>query len=211
MFTALFFILFLVAASLAGLFIALFISKSKEFKVTFERFKNVIDIDKEIKKVNKELKDRRNKYEKFLVECSKRENEVKSNYTQKRTIYEKLIREISILEEHTEIISYGLYEPHFDFETPERYKIEIKNTKEKQKEMIRSKNAAASKKEWEVGGSKKEGKKMTNRTIKLMLRAFNNECDSAVLKVRWNNVLKMRERVTKAYEAINKLGCTGSA
>ena len=77
MFTALMFILFLVAATLAGLFIALFISKSKEFKVTFERFKNVIDIDKEIKKVNKELKDRRNKYEKFLVECSKRENEVK--------------------------------------------------------------------------------------------------------------------------------------
>ena len=206
MFTALMFILFLVAATLAGLFIALFISKSKEFKVTFERFKNVIDIDKEIKKVNKELKDRRNKYEKFLVECSKRENEVKSNYTQKRTIYEKLIREISILEEHAEIMSYGLYEPHFDFETPERYKIEIKNKKEKQKEMIRSKKAATCKEEWEVRGSKSEGKKMINRTIKLMLRAFNNECDSAVLKVRWNNVLKMRERVTKAYEAINKLG-----
>jgi hypothetical protein len=206
MFTALVLILFLIAASLAGLFIALFINKSKDFKYNFERFKNVTNIDKEVKKVDNELRDRRNKFEKFLVECSKRENELKSSYSQKRTIFEKLIREINILEEHTEILSYGLYEPHFDFDTPERYKIEIQNTKEKQKEMIRSKKAATCQQEWEVSGSKKEGKKMTDRTIKLMLRAFNNECDSAVLKVRWNNVLKMRERAAKAYEAINKLG-----
>jgi len=206
MFTAVMFILFLVAGSLAGLFIALFITKSKELEVTFERFKDVIDIEKETKKVNTELEARRNKYKQFIAEVAKRVTELKSNYIQKRSIYDKLIREISILEEHTEYLSYGLYEPHFEFDTPERYKIEIQNTKDKQKKMVLAKSAATYQHEWQVSGSSREGKKMIDRNIKLMLRAFNNECDSAVLKVRWNNVLKMRERITKAYEAINKLG-----
>lgn len=206
MFTAIFLFLFVVAASVAGLFIALFINKSKEFKLTFERFENVIDIEAETKKVCKVLEDRRSKYGKVLTECENREAELKSNYAAKRSIYEKLLREISVLEEHTEDLSYGLYEPHFEFDAPERYKIEIQNVRAKQKEMVRGKNAAKCGTDWEVGGSKKEGKKMINRTIKLMLRAFNNECDAAVLKVRWNNALKMRERVTKAYEAINTLG-----
>jgi len=150
--------------------------------------------------------ERQKKYEKYIAEYTQKENQLKSSYTQKRSIYDKLIREINILEEHTEDLSFGLYEPHFEFDTPERYKIEIQNTKKKQKEMVRAKTAAICHTDWTVGGSKAEGKKMTTRTIKLMLRAFNNECDSAVLKVRWNNVQKMRERVTKAYEALNKLG-----
>jgi predicted nuclease with TOPRIM domain len=181
MYAAIFFILFIVSASLAGLFVVLFITKKKEFDEYFEEFKDVIDVDKETKKYQKEF------------------NELKSSYTQKRSIYENLIEEISLLEEQTEDLSYGLYEPHFDFDTSERYKIEIQNIRNRQKEMIHAKNAAICTTEWTVSGSKSEGTKMTNRTIKLMLRAFNNECDAAVLKVRWNNVQKMRERITKAY------------
>jgi len=206
MYAAIFFILFVISASMAILFVTLFISKKKEFDEYFEEFKDVIDVDKEMKKYQKELKDRHKQYEKFISECVIRENKLNSNYAQKRSIYEKLIKEISLLEEQTEDLSYGLYEPHFKFDTSERYKIEIQDVKKQQKEMVRSKNAAKCEQEWTVSGSKSEGAKMTKRTIKLMLRAFNNECDASVLKVSWNNVQKMRERVTKAYEAINKLG-----
>lgn len=203
---AVFIILSLMAASLAGLFIALFIQKSGEFREAFERFQGVMDIEKETTKVDKELRDRRSSYEKVVAECANGEMALRNAYTQKKSVYDRLVREISILEEHTDDLSFGLYEPHFDFDTPERYKLEIQNSKKKQKDMIHRKTAATCTTEWEVAGSKSEGKKMTNRTIKLMLRAFNNECDSAVLKVRWNNVAKMRERVAKAYEAINKMG-----
>jgi len=41
---------------------------------------------------------------------------------------------------------------------------------------------------------------------KLMLRAFNGECDAAIAKVSWNNIGNMEARIEKAYEAINKLG-----
>lgn len=39
-----------------------------------------------------------------------------------------------------------------------------------------------------------------------MVRAFNGESDAAIMKVKWNNVQKMEERIKKAFEAINKLG-----
>ena len=183
MLTAVFFMLFLLAACLAMVFIGLYLSKKKEFEETFERFKDVLDIDKEIKKAEKGFTERQKTYEKYITEYNKKENEIKSNYnqmenqlkssyTQKRIIYDKLIREINILEEHTEDLSFGFYKPHFDFDTPERYKIELQNIKNKQKEMVRAKTAAICHTDWTVGGSKAEGKKMTTRTIKLILRAF---------------------------------------
>jgi hypothetical protein len=39
-----------------------------------------------------------------------------------------------------------------------------------------------------------------------MLRAFNGECDGFLANVRWNNIIKMEERLAKAFEAINRLG-----
>jgi hypothetical protein len=47
---------------------------------------------------------------------------------------------------------------------------------------------------------------MTQQNIKMMLRAFNGECDAAVAKVSWNNINTMEERIRRAYEAINKMG-----
>ena len=58
----------------------------------------------------------------------------------------------------------------------------------------------------EVDGNKNEGKKMVTQQIKLMLRAFNGECDAAVAKVRYNNVVSLDNRIRRSFEQINKLG-----
>jgi len=108
MYAAIFFVLFVVSAAMAGLFVTLFIAKKKEFDEYFEKFKDVIDVDKETKKYQKEFQERRNQYEKFVTEYVTRENELKNSYTQKRSVYESLIKEISLLEEQTEDLSYGL-------------------------------------------------------------------------------------------------------
>jgi hypothetical protein len=60
--------------------------------------------------------------------------------------------------------------------------------------------------EWQVGASKREGVRMIKQNSKLMLRAFNGECDSAISNVKWNNIGNMEARIQKAFEAINKLG-----
>ena len=47
---------------------------------------------------------------------------------------------------------------------------------------------------------------MVKHYEKLVLRAFNGECEAAVANVTWNNVTKMQERIRKSFDAINKLG-----
>lgn len=233
MFTAIFFTLFVFASVMAGLFVVLFITKKKEFDQYFEDFRDIIDIDKKakesqklleekrtqygqfidlididkkIKEYQKLFEEKRNQYEKFLVESSTRENELNASYSQKKSLYDKFTRQVSLLEDKLDDLAYGLYEAHFNFDTSERYKIEINNVREEQKALIRTKKAAVCEHNIIVEGSRAKGRKMEERTIRLMLRAFNGECDAAVLKVTWNNVQKMKERVAQAYEAINKMG-----
>lgn len=57
-------------------------------------------------------------------------------------------------------------------------------------------------------GSKAKGRTMTNRAIKLTLRAFNNECDAAIANTRWNNVNAMEKRITRAAEQIDGLNAS---
>jgi len=47
---------------------------------------------------------------------------------------------------------------------------------------------------------------MVKEQAKLMLRAFNGECDEAVAKVKYDNVNNLENRINQSFEAINKLG-----
>jgi hypothetical protein len=49
---------------------------------------------------------------------------------------------------------------------------------------------------------------MIARQLKLMLRAYNGECDAAVASVTWKNIVTLKERLTKSLDSINKLGDT---
>lgn len=141
------------------------------------------------------------------LENTKRDIEnLKILYKENLDTYNKLIKERGAVEEDLELMSYGLYKPHFDFDTSEKYKEKMNDNYQKQKELTKNKIAIICSTKWNVDGDEKAGQKMTNNNVKLISRAFNNECDTAVLKARWNNVDKMEERIQKAFENINKLG-----
>lgn len=120
--------------------------------------------------------------------------------------YKKLQGEVNLLEENLEDISFGVYKPHFDFEAPEDYKAALERVRDQQRALIKEGKAAACRIEWTVGGSKQEGARMQKQYLKLMLRAFNGECDAAVANVSWNNVVKMEERMRRSLDAVNDLG-----
>ena len=71
--------------------------------------------------------------------------------------------------------------------------------------MIQSETAATCRTEWTIDGSVTKGRATTKKYIKLVLRAFNGECNSQLAKVKWNNVNQMKERIRKSYETLNKL------
>ncbi len=102
-------------------------------------------------------------------------------------------------------IDVGLYEPQFDFSDPETYKQKIKEIRDEQKEFIRNGEAIICKQEWVVDGKASKGKSLTNKIMKLALRAFNGESDSLVSKIKWNNIQRSKDRIVKVYETINKM------
>lgn len=161
-------------------------NKRGAYEKTLKDFKDLTDIQSEITRGNQKLN-----------EIKAKTSEMVLDYKNKRTIYEKLLNEINSLEENLEIISYGLYKPHFDFDTSSEYQKRILTNHQRQKQLIKDKVASVCSKEWTVEGDRKKGAEMVARNTKLALRAFNSECDAAVLKVKWNNVSKMEERIEK--------------
>lgn len=122
------------------------------------------------------------------------------------TNYKELTKEISLLEENLEDISFGVYKPHFSFQTSAEYKTALDNLRTEERQLIRDGRAAFCPTTWTVGGSKKEGARMVKLYEKALLRAFNGECEAALANVWWSNVTKMEERIRKSFEALNKLG-----
>jgi hypothetical protein len=173
-----------------------------------EKYKDIIDVDKALSIKNDEIRIKNLNIENLKADFDKQREQLNQDYIGKRSIYENLLTEISILEENLEDISYGLYKPHYDYSSSEEYKKKLDEIFAKEKEMIKSDKAVYCPTEWSVSGSKAEGRKMVKHQSKLMLRAFNGECDSAISKVSWNNIGTMEARLSKAFEAINKLGST---
>lgn len=167
---------------------------TKKNKTYEERFSKIIDVEKEVEKVTSE----KQKIERTI-------EELRASYKEKKVIFDKLVKEAAIYDEEIELAELGFYKPHYDFDTSEKYKEEIALVKSKQKEMISSKTAIFCNTEWTVEGSKAKGRTMTNRGIRLTARAFNNECDSAISNVSWNNAARMEQRLEKAFDSINKL------
>ncbi len=110
---------------------------------------------------------------------------------------------------HDEVIfmeSFALYKPKYDFENSDVYKEKLDEIRSWQKNLIKNKSAATGNMNWQVNGKKTQGKKMVNDMIKLVLRSFNNECDTCISKVKFNNIEASEKRMNKSFEALNKLG-----
>ncbi len=129
-----------------------------------------------------------------------------ADYKRDHEVYVRLKSEVSLLEENLEDMSFGVYRPHYSFDTSEKYKAALDEIWRKKKQMVHEGGAAVCDTKWTVGGSEREGARMTRQNAKVMLRAFNGETDAAVARVSWNNVTKMEERVGKAFTAINEMG-----
>jgi Domain of unknown function (DUF4041)/T5orf172 domain len=116
--------------------------------------------------------------------------------------------ELQGLEEQAIVEEFGFYESKYNFQETGNYKQRLDKTRTQQKQIIKDKQAAICNTEWSVGGSLKEGQKMTNDFLKLVLRAFNGECDASVVRVKYNNIQTMENRIKKAYADLNKLSQT---
>lgn len=110
------------------------------------------------------------------------------------------------LDEQLYFEEFGLYKPTFDFVNSEQYKQRLTQIREKEKALIKNERAVTGFSNWQVNGNASQGKKMVKDTQKLLLRAFNNECDDAIEKVKYNNYELSVKRINKSCDTISKLG-----
>jgi T5orf172 domain/Domain of unknown function (DUF4041) len=158
-----------------------------------ERFKPVLDLDKECAALTARIS-------LWTTEIE----QLRTSYSEKKAVYDRLLKEVAVFDEKLAFAEMGVYEPHFDFTDSEEYKKNILATREAQKHMVSVKTAVICTKNWLVDQSAAKGQTMTNRNIRLTLRAFNNECDAAIANARWNNVNAMEKRIQNAHAQIDK-------
>jgi hypothetical protein len=117
-----------------------------------------------------------------------------------------LTQELESVEEALEVQSFGFYRPKYGFGSAAEYTARLDAVRDRQKHAIKNGEATHCEKQWTIDGSKVEGRKMIQRMSKLLLRAFNGECDAAIAKARYDNVVTLEERMTKSCREISKLG-----
>ena len=117
-------------------------------------------------------------------------------------------KQLAVFEVDINALDYGLYKPTFEFANSDLYKEELKKLRDKQKQCIKNDNAAFGNTNWQVNGSAAQGRTMVNNYKKLLLRAFNVECDDIVANVKVSNLDRSIERIEKISEQISKLGKT---
>ncbi len=101
---------------------------------------------------------------------------------------------------------FGLYTPHYDFASSLDYKEELAKIRNTQKDLIKRNLAVMGNQDWQVNGSVAKGRKMVSDFQKLLLRAFNTECDELVSKVKYTNFDASLDKIYKLASSISKLG-----
>ena len=168
-------------------------------KIIKEKYSPIIDVQNEYNKKISEL-------DSLLKEISDSEKTI-AEYNKQILSIEKIL---SVYESRLDIIETGIYTPIYDFSTSEEYKTKLSLNIDKQKAMIQSNKASTCYTVFTMDGSASKGQKVVKSYQKIILRAYNNECDSLISKVRWNNFEQIKERMLKSREVLNKQGETFS-
>lgn len=138
------------------------------------------------------LQQRANTLNTEIVDCSAKLSDLKAQIIQ--------------TDETVLLQSFGLYEPHYAFATSAEYKDRLDKIRKTQKSMIKDGTACTGSQDWTVNGSASKGKKMVKDMQKLLLRAFNSECDELIANVKFHNIESSIKRITASKDAISKLG-----
>ena len=158
-----------------------------------QKYEPILDIEREVN-------NQQDKLGVLVLEL----NELKEEYNEKRPLLDELKKQMAAIDDSLGLAEFGIYEPSFNFDESQEYKDQIEYLRWDQKEMVANKTAVIANTQWEVAGSRSKGEVMTNRNIRLTLRAFNNECAAAISNVKWNNANAMLKRIENARTQIDK-------
>lgn len=140
-------------------------------------------------------------------------NQINSEIMQKQAAVQSLGNRITEMQKQLITFSddilvqeFGLYQPRYSFNTSDDYKERLKYIRSQQKLCIKNGNAVTGSMNFVFNNSKTQGNKMVRDMQKLLLRAFNSECDETINNVKYNNFDMSLRKITVSAQAVAKLG-----
>lgn len=116
------------------------------------------------------------------------------------------LRELRYLDDDLSAEEFGLYRPQYEFANSTQYKDALKDIRDKQKQKLKDINEEAKRTNWTVNNNLSKGRQMVTQTTKLLMRAYNDECQEIIGKVKFSNIERSLEQIRKAAASISKLG-----
>ncbi|MDZ4082550.1 MAG: DUF4041 domain-containing protein, partial [Bdellovibrionales bacterium] len=170
-----------------------------------EAAKQVASLEAELKKRSADSDKELEKLRSDIALATKQKTSIESTLSDLKTNVENLEKELSLLNDQSDLLSAGFYKSKYNFDKSEKFEALLDQKRDLQKQAIKDKKAIVCSTEWTVSGSKAEGKKMTDRIIRLGLSAFNVQCDNEILKLKFDNIDRAEERLGKIRDNIDKL------
>ncbi len=122
---------------------------------------------------------------------------------------EELMGDIDLYSRLDEYTAHGHFEmPQYLYETSTRFAEEIKDVRQQQKDMIKDKTAITFPESTVISNDKSFNNKILNGQVKLMLTAFNIECDLLIGKVSPSSFGRTLERIEKLANTLEKSAAT---
>lgn len=100
---------------------------------------------------------------------------------------------------------FGLYTPKYNAMSSVELSDLLTEIRQEQKKLISNGSAYYVSRDFSFNGSKSKGLTMLKNEAKLMLRAFNTECEAAINKVTYTTYDSTKKRIKKSFEDINKI------
>jgi len=162
----------------------------------------------------------RNKADSLVKDAETKRKRIMQEVSELAATLSQTTRDLEVIEEalllksdEVHLLEVGYYEPVYGFSESGKYKDKLDELRWQQKQMLAIKNsdirnqsyAAYASRDLLYNGSRTEGDKLLARVLKLMLRAFNGECDSFIARVNYQNIDLMQRRIQSSYDQINKL------
>lgn len=157
---------------------------------------------KDLINLQEQLRQAKDQHNQLMENIAKAASDLRQIYDSVESRKKQIIN----LDEQIMLQEFGLYEPRFKFCTAEEYKVQLAVIREKQKNAIKNKMATTGSPNWSLNGSTAQGQKMLKDVQKLLLRAFNSECDELVDKLKYNNYPQSVKKIMTSWETISKLG-----
>jgi len=140
-----------------------------------------------------------------LLDINNQLEEIKSEKKLEAEELQAIMLKVDVYSRAEELVEYGHYEmPEYLYETSARFAEEIKRLRESQKEMIKNKQAVTYPEDICISGTTSIDTKILKGQVKLMLTAFNIECDKLISKVKPSDFPRVLERIEKLAATLEK-------